>query len=221
LQRAAQTGAKLIYLSNPDNPMGSWHDGARLARMVEGMPDGTLLILDEAYVDLSPDGTAPLIDPDDRRVIRMRTFSKGYGMAGLRCGYAIGHPDLIRAFDKVRNHFGLGRIAQAGALAALNDQAHLVHVRSQVETARDAIASIARFNGLLPLPSATNFVTLDCRADGAFALRVLNALGERGVFVRKPFVAPQDRCIRVTCGMPAALDAFRLALPDALEAARA
>ncbi len=119
IARATETRAKLIYLSNPDNPMGTWHPAATIARMIDTVPDGTLLILDEAYADLAPDGTVPPLTPEDPRVIRMRTFSKGYGMAGARVGYAIGHPDLILAFDKVRNHFGLSRVSQAGALAAL------------------------------------------------------------------------------------------------------
>jgi histidinol-phosphate aminotransferase len=151
----------------------------------------------------------------------MRTFSKGYGLAGLRVGYAIGHPDLIRAFDKVRNHFGLGRVAQAGALAALADQGWLAEVRGKVAAARDSIAAIAATNGLAALPSATNFVTIDCGQDGPFALRVLQELGTRGVFVRKPFVAPQDRCIRISCGTPEALDILARTLPDALAAALA
>lgn len=221
LARAAGTGAKLLYLANPDNPMGSWHDGETLAGMVARVPDGTLLVLDEAYVDLAPEGTAPRIAVEDPRVIRMRTFSKGYGMAGLRVGYAIGAAPLIAAFDKVRNHFGVGRIAQAGALAALADQPWLAHVRAEVATARARIAAIAEANGLAPLPSATNFVAVDCGRDGAFARAVLRGLIARGIFVRMPFVPPQDRCIRVSCGRPADLDRLAEALPQALAEAAA
>ena len=119
--RARATDAKLIYFANPDNPMGSWHPAATVQRLIDAVPDRCLLILDEAYVEFAPDGTAPAIDPTDRRVIRMRTFSKAYGMAGARVGYAIAHPDLITAFNKIRNHFGMSRIGQAGALAALSD----------------------------------------------------------------------------------------------------
>jgi histidinol-phosphate aminotransferase len=216
LAKARDTQAKLVYLANPDNPMGSWHPAATIAETISHVPAGTLLILDEAYVDVAPDGIAPPIDPTDARVIRMRTFSKGYGMAGLRVGYAIGHPDLIRSFDKVRNHFGVGRIAQAGALAALADQAYLAQVRAKVAAARDRIAAIARDNGLTPLPSATNFVTVDCGRDGAFAKAVLDGLIARGVFVRMPFVAPQNRCIRISCGTDKDLAILAEALPGAL-----
>lgn len=218
---AAGTGAKLLYIANPDNPMGSHHAGARIAQMVEAMPEGTLLVLDEAYIDLAPPGTAAPIDPADPRVIRLRTFSKGYGMAGARVGYAIGAPALISAFNKIRNHFGMSRIGQAGALAALADQNWLAHVQSEVAIARNSLARIARENGLLPLASATNFVTIDCGADGVFARRVLANLVAAGIFVRMPFVAPHDRCIRVSCGPAPEIEAFARALPAALGAARA
>jgi histidinol-phosphate aminotransferase len=221
IARAAETRAKLIYLANPDNPMGSVHPAATLAAMIARVPDGTLLILDEAYIDLAPEGTAPAIAASDPRVIRMRTFSKGYGLAGARVGYAIGAAPLIQAFDKVRNHFGMSRVSQAGALAALADQPWLTEVKARVARARDRIAAVARANGLTPLPSAANFVTIDCGQDGAFSRRTLQALIARDIFVRMPFVAPQDRCIRVSCGTDAMLDAFAAALPEALAAARA
>ncbi len=220
IARAAELGAKLVYLSNPDNPMGTWHDGATLQRMIYAVPKGTLLVLDEAYVELAPEGTAPPLDMTDPRVIRMRTFSKVHGLAGARVGYALGEAKLIRAFDKIRNHFGMARVSQAGALAALQDQDWLAHVQAQVAAARDRLAKIARANGLRPLPSATNFVTMDCGGDGAFARRVLAELLARDIFVRMPFVAPQDRCIRVSCGREQDLDAFAAALSNALAAAR-
>lgn len=219
IDKAAETGAKLVYLANPDNPMGSWHPADAVRRMIEGVPNGTLLLLDEAYVDLAPDGTAPELDPTDPRVIRLRTFSKGYGMAGARVGYGIGHADLIRNFDKIRNHFGMCRISQSGALAALADQTYLEEVRKKVAAARDRIARIARQNGLVPLPSATNFVAVDCGRDGAFAKAVLDELVDLGVFVRMPFVAPQNRCIRISCGTESDLDVLADALPQALAAA--
>ena len=220
LAKVRETGARLVYLANPDNPMGSHHPAATIRAMIEALPEGVLLILDEAYVDLAPEGAAPEIEADDPRVIRMRTFSKGYGMAGLRVGYAIAAPGLVAGFDKVRNHFGVGRIAQAGALAALQDQPWLAEVRSRGDDARAELSRIARANGLTPLASATNFVTIDCGGDGAFARVVLQALIARDIFVRMPFVAPHDRCIRVSCGGPAELAAFAAALPEALAEAR-
>lgn len=211
--------ARLVYLANPDNPMGSWHAASAIEAMIADLPSGTLLVLDEAYSDLAPDGCIPAIDPDDPRVIRMRTFSKAHGLAGLRVGYALATPALVRAFDKVRNHFGLGRLAQAAALAAITDPDHVQAVRSQVAAARVRIGGIAIAHGLTALPSATNFVAVDCGRDGAFARKVLDGLIARGIFVRMPGVAPLNRCIRVSVGPDAALDAFSAALGPALDAA--
>ncbi|MEM8592414.1 MAG: pyridoxal phosphate-dependent aminotransferase [Pseudomonadota bacterium] len=213
--------AKLVYWSNPDNPMGTWHSAGVVERTISHVPDGCLLILDEAYVDTAPEGTAPPLDPADTRVLRMRTFSKAYGLAGARVGYAIGPAPLIKAFDKVRNHFGMGRLSQIGALAALEDQAHLEDVKRQVAWSRAELYRIARENGLRAIPSATNFVAMDCGQDGDFARATLSALIERGIFVRMPGVPPLDRCIRVSCGTEADMAAFAAALPQALEAARA
>ncbi|KIC34325.1 pyridoxal phosphate-dependent aminotransferase [Leisingera sp. ANG-S5] len=218
--KAAEVDAKIVYLANPDNPMGSWHKGADIAAALDHLPAGCLLLLDEAYVECAPEGTAAPVSADDVRVIRMRTFSKAYAMAGARVGYAIGHPDLIAAFNKVRNHFGMNRAAQAGALAALQDQDWLAEVLAQVEAARVRIAEIAAENGLAALPSATNFVAIDCGQDGAFAKAVLDGLVDQGIFVRMPFAEPQNRCIRVSCGPEAELEAFAAALPSALAAAR-
>lgn len=219
IERALQTRARLIYLANPDNPMGSWHPATRIQAMVEAVPAGSLLVLDEAYADFAPPGSVPQIDPEDDRVIRFRTFSKAYGMAGARVGYAIGPARLIAGFDRIRNHFGMNRTAQIGALAALLDHDWLRETVAKVRGAREQIGAIAATNGLSALPSATNFVAVDCGRDGAFARRVLDALARQGIFVRMPGVAPLDRCIRVSCGPKPGLDLFGAALPVALAAA--
>ncbi|MFN3575903.1 MAG: aminotransferase class I/II-fold pyridoxal phosphate-dependent enzyme, partial [Tabrizicola sp.] len=219
LAAAEATGARLIYLANPDNPMGSHHPAAVVEEMVANLPEQTLLVLDEAYADLAPPGTVPGLAADHPQVIRMRTFSKGYGLAGARVGYAITNPDLALAFDKVRDHFGMGRISQAGALAALADQDWLRSVQSRTLAARARLSAIAEANGLRPLPSATNFVTIDCGRDGSHARRVLEALGARGLFIRMPAVAPLDRCIRISLGDDRALDILEEELPAALREA--
>ncbi|MFC6687894.1 pyridoxal phosphate-dependent aminotransferase [Jhaorihella thermophila] len=219
--RAVEVDAKLVYLANPDNPMGSWHSGEAIVRAMDALPDGTLLVLDEAYVECAPEGSAAPVEIDDPRVVRMRTFSKVYGMAGARVGYALGAPDLISAFNKVRNHFGMSRISQAGALAALADRDWLAHVQEQIAASRERLSQIARDNGLVPLASATNFVTMDCGRDGEFARAVVDGLIARGIFVRMPFAAPQNRCIRVSCGREADMAAFAEALPGALAEAQA
>ncbi len=220
IEKATECGAKLIYLANPDNPMGTRHPANVIAAVIAAVPDGALLVLDEAYLEFAPEDTAPALDPDDDKVIRFRTFSKAYGMAGARVGYGVGAAGLIDSFNKIRNHFGMCRISQAGALEALADQRYLTQTIQNVSDARDRIGVIAAENGLVALPSATNFVAVDCGSDGAFAKRVLDALVARGIFVRMPFVEPQNRCIRLSAGTEADLDLFAAALPDALAEAR-
>ena len=219
IAKAREVDAKLVYIANPDNPMGTWHSAERITAMIKALPDGCVLVLDEAYIEFAPDGTAPPLDVSDPQVLRFRTFSKAYGMAGARVGYVIGHRDLIAAYDKVRNHFGMNRTAQVGALAAWTDRDWLSHIQTEVAAARTRIAQIAADNGLTALPSATNFVTIDCGRDGDYARAVLQALVARGIFVRMPFVAPEDRCIRISAGTPEMLDAFAAALPHALKEA--
>ncbi len=199
--------------------MGSWHGPERISALLDALPEGTLLCLDEAYIEFAPDGTAMPWDVDDPRVIRFRTFSKAYGLAGLRVGYAVTHPEIAAGFDRVRNHFGVSRIAQEAALAALGDRAHLAGVVADVARARERIGEIAMANGLSVLPSATNFVAIDCGRDGDFARAVLRELLARDLFVRMPGPAPLDRCIRVSAGTEADLALLTEALPQAIAAA--
>lgn len=219
LTKAQDVGAKLIYIANPDNPMGSWHQADVIEDMISRLPAGCMLVLDEAYIELAPDGTAPALTALPENMIRLRTFSKAHGMAGARVGYAISTPDVISGFNKVRNHFGMSRTGQIGALAALQDTGWLGSVRTQVKDASKRIQQIAADNGLTALPTATNFVAIDCGKDGDFARGVLAHLVANGIFVRMPFVAPQDRCIRVSCGTTTQINAFATALPAAITAA--
>lgn len=220
LEAVRREDAPLVYLSNPDNPMGTWWEADAVERFTEALPEKTMLVFDEAYGETAPASAIPPIRIDRPNVIRLRTFSKAYGLAGLRCGYAFGEAETIRAFDKVRNHFGVSLMAQVAGEAALADQNYLRSVVEKVLAGRERIAGIARANGLEPLPSATNFVTIDCGADGAFALKVLQALIARDVFVRKPMAPVLDRCIRVSVGLDHELDIFAEELPGALAVAR-
>ena len=219
LDLARREKARLVYFANPDNPMGNWWDAAAVQKMIADLPDSSFLMLDEAYGEFAPPGTLPPLDVSNPQVLRFRTFSKAYGMAGMRLGYCVGHAELIRAFDKIRNHFGITRLGQAAGIAALADLDHLRTVVSKVKQGREEIARIATANGLTPLPSATNFVAIDCGRDGDYAKRVLDALVAAGVFVRMPGVAPLNRCIRVTAGTPEDLAIFAEELPKALKVA--
>jgi len=220
LDAVRREASPLVYFANPDNPMGTWADARRVNEFIEALPATTMLVLDEAYGEFAPEGTMPPLDLARPNVLRMRTFSKAYGLAGMRCGYALGEAGVIRSFDKVRNHFGVNLLAQVAAAAALADRPYLEEVIGRVERARRIIAGIGEANGLKPLPSATNFVTIDCRRDGEFAGAILRSLAERGVFIRKPMAPGLDRCIRVSVGPDDELALFGETLEETMKAVR-
>jgi histidinol-phosphate aminotransferase len=211
--------ASLVYFANPDNPMGSWWGAEKIVAFARALPQTCMLVLDEAYSETGPAGSTPDIAAliGLPNVLRTRTFSKAYGLAGARVGYVIGVAETVQAFDKVRNHFGMNRLATVAALAALKDQAYLAEVVANIHAARNRIGMIGRDNGLLPLASATNFVAIDCGRDGVFARAIVDGLIEHGVFIRMPGVAPLNRCIRVSVGPKADLDLFEEALPRVLK----
>ena len=219
IKKARSVDAKLIYFANPDNPMGTHVPGYKIIEALKDLPEGCLFILDEAYSEFAPGSSLPNLEIRDKRVVRLRTFSKAYGMAGARVGYAMAEENLIKSFEKIRNHFGMNRVAQKAALEALSDNQWLFEMIKTVENGRQRIYEIATNNNLKSIPSSTNFVAIDCGKDGNFAKKVLQELISSGIFVRMPFVAPQDRCIRVSVGEDAELDKFEKVFPEALERA--
>ncbi len=211
---AAATNAKIAYLANPDNPSGTFIDAATVARIRRELPAETLLILDEAYADfvppaeLPPDGLIP-------GTIRMRTFSKAFGLAGARIGYAIADAPVIALFQKFRLHFGVNRAAQAAALAALDDSAFTAGVVAEVARGREEYRVLAARHGLRAQASYTNFVVVEIGTK-AQAEAMVGALLRRGIFVRKPGAPPLDGYIRVTVGTAADRAAFAEAFAEAL-----
>lgn len=216
IARTRELKPKLLYVSNPDNPTGSWYEAAEIERLIDAVPAETILVLDEAYADMAPASALPAMSVMRPNLLRFRTFSKAYGLAGARVAYAIGEAGTIVQFEKVRNHFGISRVSQVGALGALRDQDYLRRTVEKIVAARRRLAEIATTAGLIPLPSATNFVAMDCGGDGAYARAILEAIIRRGVFIRMPGVAPLDRMIRVTVGRDEDLAIFETALGEAL-----
>lgn len=220
VETAKARSSRIIYVSNPNSPMGTWWTGGEMEDFISAIPPQTLLILDEAYCDTALIDTTPAIDVTNPRVIRYRTFSKAYGLAGARIGYAIGDRGMIEGFEKVRNHYGINRVGQIGARAALLDQDYLKSAVKRIDAAREAIEAIASNNILSTLASGASFVAVDCGRDGAFAGKVLRALIDRDVFVRKPIAKGLDQFIRVSCGPDKDLAVLAGALPEALLEAR-
>lgn len=215
---ARERNPKIVYLANPDNPSGSFIDLETVTRLRDGLPPDTLFVLDEAYADFVTAG--PLLpDAIDERTIRLRTFSKAYGMAGARIGYAIASRDAIAVFQKIRHHFGVARTSQIGALAALEDQPFVKHVVDEVVRGRDEYHAFAKRIGIRTLPSQTNFVCFEIGTRPQ-AEAMMHGLLERGVFVRKPGEPPINGFIRVTVGTAEERALFYEQFSAALDAVR-
>jgi len=200
IARANELRPAIVYLANPDNPSGTLLPATEVVRLFEALPAQSLLFLDEAYADFVDErhNFPPLLHG---RLLRVRTFSKAYGMAGARIGYMISTPRNVVTFQKIRLHYGVNRNAQIGALASLQDQAFRDYVVDQVAQGREDYYALAQAAGTNALRSHTNFVCIDFGTNER-ATTVMNHLLAHGVFIRKPGAPPLDRYVRVSVGTP-------------------
>jgi histidinol-phosphate aminotransferase len=214
---AAAPGARLVYLANPNNPTGSLLEAADVRRFVDSLPESTLLVLDEAYAEYAdPEPAGPALVREGRpRLCVLRTFSKVYGLAALRVGYALASPEVADALDRVRPIFNVNAAAQAAALASLSSAREVGERVAHARRARERLGAALAEAGLAPAPTQANFVFAETPdGDGdAMADRLLRA----GFIVRalRGFGAPG--AIRVTCGSDEENEAFIQALSRLVE----
>jgi histidinol-phosphate aminotransferase len=200
----------LVYLANPDNPSGRFIGRSDMLSFYRALPHDALLLLDEAYADFVP--SQDLLPPHfEERLIRMRTFSKAYGMAGARIGYGLTAEPNAGTFQKIRLHYGINRNAQIGALASLSDDAFRDRVVAETARARADYYALASELGCGFIESCTNFVCIDM-GTAQRATHVVGDLLRRGVWIRKPGAPPLDRYVRVSAGIEPMRRAFAEAL---------
>lgn len=198
--RAITPRTGVIYLANPNNPTGTAFTGGEFKEFVESVPNGVLVVLDEAYIHYATSiGLKDSVEVYRRRknLLILRTFSKVYGLAGMRIGYAIGHPELLAAMNKLKTPFNTSGVAQAAALAALDDKGH---VRRCIETnaaERKRLCEGLEKLGLRPVPSETNFVFIPV---GPEAKAIGDDLLHLGVIVRPLGWMGFPEAIRVSIG---------------------
>ena len=199
--KALTPKTKVMFVANPNNPTGTLAPRGDVVPIVAEVPDDLLLVMDEAYIDFleEPVDLLPLIRAGSKpNLLLMRTFSKIFGLAGLRLGYGIGHPELIAALEKVRQPFNINSIAQAGALAALDDQGHLARTRANNALGLDYLQDSFRSLSLEFIPSYANFVLVRV-GDGQ---RVFEEMQKLGVITRPMGGYQLPEWIRVTVGTP-------------------
>jgi len=190
---------RLVFVANPNNPTGTRVDNEALKRFLDNLPPHVLPVLDEAYVELlapehAPDSLAWV--REERPLVLMRTFSKTYGLAGLRIGYAVARPELISLLEKFRQPFNVNAMAQAAALAALEDGEHVERTRALVRDGLRFFEKTCAELGLDTVPSSANFLLIRT-GEGR---RRFEELQTRGVIVRPMDGYGLPDWIRVTVG---------------------
>jgi histidinol-phosphate aminotransferase len=184
MRRAVTSRSKVVFLANPNNPTGTAVPPGAVEAFLEGLPADLVAVLDEAYYEyLAPDRRpdALRLVRGGRRILVLRTFSKIYGLAGLRIGYGIGPADLVALLNRLRAPFNTSSLAQAAATAALQDDTHVASTRAVTEAGRKYLTAQCRALGCGVVPSEANFLLVDVGRPGA---AVTEALLRQGVIVR-------------------------------------
>jgi len=207
---------RLVFIANPNNPTGTWVPLDELLEFLQALPDHVMAVVDEAYIEYVdepeyPDASRWLVELPN--LIVTRTFSKAYGLAGLRIGYGLSDPDVAELLNRVRQPFNVNAPAQAAALAALDDQGH---IRRSVALNRQGMAQLTSAFEELELdyiPSVGNFVALDL---GSPAAEIDQALLHEGVITRPIAGYGMPNHLRVTIGLPEENARFLAALRKVL-----
>jgi histidinol-phosphate aminotransferase len=202
MRAAVDERTRLLYVANPNNPTGTWNRTAELETLLADLPPEALLVVDEAYFEYADDPEYP----DGLRWVRagrpvavLRTFSKVYGLAGLRVGYGVAAAEVVEAVDIVREPFNSNVPGQAAALAALEDEAHVRRTLDLTRSERERLAGALRERGHSVLPSLTNFLFVDVGRDASVVYRDLVA---QGVVVRPLRAYGFDTALRISIGSP-------------------
>lgn len=213
--RVINKKTKLVFIANPNNPTGTYVNQAAFQQFVKKLPERTIVVMDEAYdtfidVDDYPDTIGYI---KSGKVIVLKTMSKGYGLAGARVGYCIADSRYTIYMERARQPFNINLIAQAGALAALDDEAFLNRTRAVTLAGKKYLYAQLAAMGVAYIPSVTNFILIDVRADCA---EVFKKLLKYGVIVRDMKQYNLETFIRVSIGMPAENKKFINALKKIL-----
>jgi histidinol-phosphate aminotransferase len=214
--RAVTKQTRIIFAANPNNPTGTLAPREELLEFVNHVPDGVLLVMDEAYLDFleDPVDLVPLIRSGARKnLILMRTFSKIYGLAGLRIGFGIAAPELVAALEKIRQPFNANLLAQTAALAALDDDAHVRKTRANNAAGLEFFAAAFQKLKLEYVPSHANFILVRVGP----GQQVFDAMQKLGVIVRPMGGYQLPEWVRITVGTPKenkrCLQALKKSLP--------
>lgn len=200
MAKAVRRNTRIVYIANPNNPTGTWFDDAALAAFLAKVPRDVLVVVDEAYHEYvdAPGLTTALAFADRHpNLVVTRTFSKAYGLAGMRVGYLVAHPSVVSALERLRESFNVNSVALAGAVAALHDKPWLAKARAFNRAEREWLRGELLEGGYHCLPSQTNFLLCVLPRD---ATKLERHLFERGVIVRPMGGYGLPRALRISVG---------------------
>jgi len=200
LAAAITSATRLLFFANPNNPTGTWFSFDALAQLLARVPEDVLVVVDEAYIEFADApglSTALPLLARHANLIVTRTFSKAYGLAGLRVGYALAHPDVVALMERNRESFNVNSLGLAAAEAALGDDGHLAWVVARNSEERGWLRANLEARGLFVHPSQTNFLLVEF-GPGTRALEI--ALTARGVVLRPMAGYGLGECLRITVG---------------------
>ncbi len=191
---------KVIFISNPNNPTGTFFSNDKIINFIEKVKDSVLIVIDEAYIEYIGKSLVEDIDPAYfPNLLVLRTFSKVYGLAGLRVGYGIGHKDLISLMDRVREPFNVNSLSLAGAVAALKDKTYLKKVIETNEAEKNYLYDKFKKMGLEFVETGANFILVKLK--GQKAAEISEKLLNVGVIVRPMDRFGYDNMVRITIGI--------------------
>jgi histidinol-phosphate aminotransferase len=208
MSAAITARTRLVFVANPNNPTGTWVPSAELRRFVKSVPAHALVVIDEAYFEYAggvdiQNGISWL--DEFPNLIVVRTFSKAYGLAGLRVGYAVSHPSVAGMLNRVRQAFNVSSVALAGATAALDDEAHVSNAVAVAIAERERVAAALAQLGTRTVPTAGNFLLLHA---GPRARALFESLLRAGIIVRPVANYQLPEYLRVTLGTVEQNDRF-------------
>jgi histidinol-phosphate aminotransferase len=220
MARAVTPMTKLVFIANPNNPTATIVTADEVEQFMARVPDKIIVVFDEAYVEFAqgpdfPESLAYM--KQGRKVVVLRTFSKAASLAGLRVGYAVADPDCVSLLNRIRQPFNVNSLAQVAALAALQDESHILECLRMIEAGRHFLYDEFGAMGLRYTPSRANFILVDV---GRSATDVFNWLLKEGVIVRPMTSFGMETCLRVTVGTPEENRRFVKALKKVLAGAK-
>ena len=224
IAKAINTDTRVIFLANPNNPTGTMFNAAEADDFLARIPDHVLVVLDEAYCDFAAfharkggfayTHSCDYVREGRKNVIALRTFSKAHGLAGMRVGYGLGHPDVLRHFLRVRTAFSVSGLAESAAVAALQDGEHIRRSVEQITHGAEFLTKELISLGFRVVPTTTNFIYFEAGSD---APNIVRRMQSAGVIVRglTPWGIPEG--IRVTVGTPEQNEKFLAALKNSVQ----